>query len=640
MHQDTREGLRAFAPSAWIGDKAARMWLLLALAGAALCLSGLGNHGLWGAQEPYVGGIIREMATSGNWVLPTLNGHPYLEKPPLYYAVGALAARAAGSFAPWVLRIPSALFSLATAAWIAWLAARRSRRAGWWAAMFLLTSDLFVRIGHTAVVDMALVLFVSMGLGLAWLMLLEPERRRAWGAGFWVSLGLAFLAKGPIGPALIGLPVLAYALLARDRTVPGALARPSWGMAVALLLVCGWTAALYHQGGWPFVEEALLRNTVGRFFQLPHWTPTTGMTGEHREYWLFYLAHSPFNLMPWLFLAVPALLAPLRTGGRRWARGEQAFLLVALGIDLCFLSLSGMKRAVYFLPMVPLIFLQLGLWLDRQAERSGRAHAGGLADATPRVMLAVTGGLLFLALVALPWLPARGGRAPWYGSLAFSVAILPLAGITLANLRRRHLGACTDGLLLASMSGLLWMLILLPPMKDPYKKRLDTVFKVAQADARGLGARVMEYGLGEADLGMASLLIQQPMPSIQTPEEFRFAMSSSEPVLVLVAPGRMPGELVAQSRGQLLRPDEGPGPRSGEQGDVLALVFNERAWQRKLASTPPATNPDGTLAAGPGGPSPALSLPRPRPAKILHHSLERIRLLHRAAPDREGTRTP
>jgi hypothetical protein len=455
-----------------------------------------------------------------------------------------------------------------------------------------------------------------------------------------VSLGLAFLAKGPIGPALIGLPVLAYALLARDRTVPGALARPSWGMAVALLLVCGWTAALYHQGGWPFVEEALLRNTVGRFFQLPHWTPTTGMTGEHREYWLFYLAHSPFNLMPWLFLAVPALLAPLRTGGRRWARGEQAFLLVALGIDLCFLSLSGMKRAVYFLPMVPLIFLQLGLWLDRQAERSGRAHAGGLADATPRVMLAVTGGLLFLALVALPWLPARGGRAPWYGSLAFSVAILPLAGITLANLRRRHLGACTDGLLLASMSGLLWMLILLPPMKDPYKKRLDTVFKVAQADARGLGARVMEYGLGEADLGMASLLIQQPMPSIQTPEEFRFAMSSSEPVLVLVAPGRMPGELVAQSRGQLLRPDEGPGPRSGEQGDVLALVFNERAWQRKLASTPPATNPDGTLAAGPGGPSPALSLPRPRPAKILHHSLERIRLLHRAAPDREGTRTP
>ena len=371
--------------------------------------------------------------------------------------------------------------------------------------MFLLTSDLFVRIGHTAVVDMALVLFVSMGLGLAWLMFLEPERRGAWGAGLWLSLGLAFLAKGPIGPALIGLPVLAYALLTRDRTVPGALARPSWGMAVALLLVCGWTAALYNQGGWPFVEEALLRNTVGRFFQLTHWTPATGMTGEHREYWLFYLAHSPFNLMPWLFLAVPALclsgtspcrrqaLGPGQAGFPARGPGDRPLLPVPVGHEAGRLFPSDGPR--HLPPAGPL------------AGSPGRAlrrpDADGQADAAPRVMLALTGGLLFLALVALPWLPARGGRAPWYASLAFSVAILPLAGISLANLRKRHLGACTDGLLLASMSGLLWMLILLPPMKDPYKKRLDTVFKVAQADARGLGAQVMEYGLGEADLGMA-----------------------------------------------------------------------------------------------------------------------------------------
>ena len=51
-------------------------------------------------------------------------------------------------------------------------------------------------------------------------------------------------------------------------------------------------------------------------------------------------------------------------------------------------------------------------------------------------------------------------------------------------------------------------------------------------------------------------------------------------------------------------------------------------------------NPDGTLAAGSGGQSPALNLPRPRPAKTLHRSLERIRLLYRGTHDREGTRTP
>ena len=91
----------------------------LAPAGRAcllLFLTGLGNHGFWGAEEPYVGGIIREMADSRDWVVPTLNGIPFLEKPPLYYVTGVLIAKGASSFAPWVLRLPSALFALATLA--------------------------------------------------------------------------------------------------------------------------------------------------------------------------------------------------------------------------------------------------------------------------------------------------------------------------------------------------------------------------------------------------------------------------------------------------------------------------------------------------------------------------------------------
>ena len=63
-----------------------------------------------------MGGIIREMADSRDWVVPTLNGIPFLEKPPLYYVTGGLIAKGASSFAPWVLRLPSALFALATLA--------------------------------------------------------------------------------------------------------------------------------------------------------------------------------------------------------------------------------------------------------------------------------------------------------------------------------------------------------------------------------------------------------------------------------------------------------------------------------------------------------------------------------------------
>jgi 4-amino-4-deoxy-L-arabinose transferase-like glycosyltransferase len=62
-----------WSPSRWINDNPARLWAFLGAAGLLLFLCGLGNHGLWGAEEPYVGGIIREMADSHNWVVPTLN---------------------------------------------------------------------------------------------------------------------------------------------------------------------------------------------------------------------------------------------------------------------------------------------------------------------------------------------------------------------------------------------------------------------------------------------------------------------------------------------------------------------------------------------------------------------------------------
>ena len=96
------------------------------LVAVALFLMGLRDHTLWDYHEPYVGGIIREMTTSGNWVVPTLNGQPYLEKPPLFYALGSLCCQLFQSFHPWVLRLPSALLAMATVVWAAFLGWRLS----------------------------------------------------------------------------------------------------------------------------------------------------------------------------------------------------------------------------------------------------------------------------------------------------------------------------------------------------------------------------------------------------------------------------------------------------------------------------------------------------------------------------------
>ena len=50
--------------------------------------------------------IAQEMLGDGDWVIPHVNGLPYLEKPPLYFWLTALAFRVAGP-SEWATRLPS-----------------------------------------------------------------------------------------------------------------------------------------------------------------------------------------------------------------------------------------------------------------------------------------------------------------------------------------------------------------------------------------------------------------------------------------------------------------------------------------------------------------------------------------------------
>src|SRR5215468_1307118 len=52
---------------------------------AFLFYFGLGAFGLVGADEPRYAQIAREMWARHDWIVPTLNGQPWLEKPALLY---------------------------------------------------------------------------------------------------------------------------------------------------------------------------------------------------------------------------------------------------------------------------------------------------------------------------------------------------------------------------------------------------------------------------------------------------------------------------------------------------------------------------------------------------------------------------
>jgi 4-amino-4-deoxy-L-arabinose transferase-like glycosyltransferase len=507
---------------------------LLWTALAALVLFGLGldNHELWDYFEPYVAGIVREMATTRDWVVPTLNGHPYLEKPPLFYAFSALVCRAAGTFEPWALRLPSAILALATVVWSSFLGWRlSSARAGGWAGFMVGTSVLFFQVGHMAVVDMTLTATVSFSLGLAFLALVEPSYRRRWVPWFWASLGLAFLAKGLVGPVLVLLPLGITLLIQQDRALLRAFLRLNWGMGGAVLLALGWVVPLALRGGQEFLVEVFLRNTLGRFLADPSLVPRTGRLGEHVEPLTFYLQRGPGNLLPWLAIWAAAMASALPRRRRHHLSPRSYFLPLAFGLNLLLLSLSEEKRMEYLLPVFPISFLHAALWLDTRVPRARRR-----IDRTLMTVLGLTFTFVGLLGAGFPWVVMIRAQLHWALALGLSVGSLLLSGMSLRRLWGRDFpGALDLGMTQWAVFLALFLVLGVPqwdrelwrPLADPYAV-------AARFEQRG--ARVVVGQLSETQLGFATLRLGHDLPALDEAAALRTALASPAPVVALVEP--------------------------------------------------------------------------------------------------------
>src|SRR5947209_9652791 len=82
--------------------------LLLAGFCGFLFFFGLAHFGLVGADEPRYAQIAREMLARHDWITPTLDGRPWLEKPALYYWQAMLAYHIFG-VSDSAARLPSAI---------------------------------------------------------------------------------------------------------------------------------------------------------------------------------------------------------------------------------------------------------------------------------------------------------------------------------------------------------------------------------------------------------------------------------------------------------------------------------------------------------------------------------------------------
>jgi hypothetical protein len=259
----------AFSQRSWHGNSIARRAdelrrFAAALRGRAdsavrahtLCPS-RGRRPVTGILEERVAITSREMWRAGEWILPTMNGEPRLQKPPFAYWIVEGFANIRGAFDDWTLRLPFATLAAGTAL-LVWAIGRSEGgpALGLVAAIVLLTSSLFIAESHRATADPAQ-LFCAAG---AWLFYLRERaaaytasneqeggirrRLRRWRrVGFYFFLGLGALAKGPVILLLCVAPPFVEALVRRSRTPLRPLASPV-GIAIFLVLALAWPIAV------------------------------------------------------------------------------------------------------------------------------------------------------------------------------------------------------------------------------------------------------------------------------------------------------------------------------------------------------------------------------------------------------------
>jgi len=314
----------------------------LAAGAALLFLILLGARDLWNPNEPLYGRAVVEMAARGDWVVPTVNGEVFDEKPILYFWLALAASHLLGGVNELTLRIPSALAGLIGVGLVYLLVHPYAGRLRARLAASLFATIYTIFWSARAVQMDLLVAVCTLGAVLAVTRAVDhgAPARVGWSlAG--LAAGLGFLAKGPVGLICPGLVVLSY-LAATRRLDELKIRNLALGGLVCSAVALPWFLVLAARGEWSFLHEVLVRQNATRF--VAPW--------DHAEPWWYFLKYFWIDMAPWSLLVPLALALPRRDHAERRL---DSLAWVWIASIVLFFSLSASKRSPYILPIAPAV---------------------------------------------------------------------------------------------------------------------------------------------------------------------------------------------------------------------------------------------------------------------------------------------
>jgi 4-amino-4-deoxy-L-arabinose transferase-like glycosyltransferase len=272
--------------------------ILLVSLGALLIMPFMGARPLANPDEGRYMNIPREMLATGDWVTPRLNGVKYFEKPVFFYWMEAVSqslfgtTEFAGRLVPFLLGLLGIIG--------VYLAGFKlyDRRTGLYSALILLTSTLYFVFSNMILLDLAVSVFLSLGLFMFYAGFnTQPSyKRRLLFYGTSAFLALAVLTKGLMALAIPGLIIPIWLSITKRWRDLLPIYLPT-NLLIFFLLAGPWhiLVGLKNPEFWwfYFVHEHFLRFT-------------TTIHGRYQPFW-FFIPVFLLGFFPWISYLVQAI---------------------------------------------------------------------------------------------------------------------------------------------------------------------------------------------------------------------------------------------------------------------------------------------------------------------------------------------
>lgn len=484
--------------------------LLLIVLPALLLYPTLSFH-LLEPDEGRYAQIPREMLNRGDWVVPHLQGKPYLDKPPLLYWLVMLSYQAFG-VSESAARLVPALAVHATILTV-YLVGRRSlgERSAFWGGLFLTVAPGFTGMGRLLILDGLLTFWVTLTL-LATFEAIRGGRLRV---GWWylgaLAAGLGVLTKGPVPFLLMIPPIWLHRRLSGNRVPIGW--RHLFGFAgVAAAINMPWYAAVFARQP-VFLRYFFWEHNVLRFVQ----------PFDHLQPVWYYLPIVLGGLLPGTVLLY-GLARHLSSGNPDHVAARTpalGFWLLAGLWCVFFFSLSGSKLPTYVLPAFPCLCLAVGDFVAR--TRWGERWVTRTGVATTAAVLAVG----FYA--AVPWYAER--RSPM-GNPEVAARLYAARGDTMFSFPRNvdsvafytdraDIQSCRTRVSQELIEALIQrdrsvVLFTHKHSLDTFKQVLPPQLRVTEAvavTAPGSSARALDKLVGEGAWGLCHVAVVERVPN-------------------------------------------------------------------------------------------------------------------------------